>query len=222
MKTRKLPAAFLLMTTLSVAGTSAHAALIEWTFTATARDISGNVEAMADYGVTTGTGLSVTFLLDDSVPASPLSGNVWYDEAIVGVEINAGTFRASLDTLAPGFNSIVLTDGSFDAVSVNAPLIFENGSSSTTGFIATQFEGSDGQLLDNTLFPSFPDFSHADPYGGGVVGGTFMLLSASLDGVYTEVRAEIISPSARVVPVPAAAYLFGSALLALVRIGRRD
>ncbi len=201
---------------------NAQAALVEWTFFAAVRDIDGNAAGMANFGVTTETTLSVTFLLDNSVSGNNSNDDVWYDGAVVGVDVNAGAFQASLDPIA-GFNTLLVRDQEFDAVGVSASLVIENGTDSTIGFVATQFISSDGSLVNNTLFPSIPDFSNVDSYYGDIAGGTFFVFQASIDGVFTTVQAEIFSPEARLLPVPlpGALFLMGGGLLATFRIGRR-
>jgi len=202
---------------------SAQAALVEWTFSATVQDIEGSASGMADFGVSSGTILSVTYLLDSSVSGGLIGDNVWYDGAVVGISVSAGIFQASLDPAFEEFNTVVVRDQEFDAVAVSASLVISNGTDSEIGFVATQFIGSDGLLINNTLFPSIPDFSHVDSFDGPNAGGTFFSFQATVDGVFTTVSAEIFSPQARFVPVPlpGALVFMGSGLLALFQIGRR-
>ena len=112
-------ASFVLLASMAICS-NAQAALIEWTFTAAVRDIDGNTAGMADFGVSTGTILSATFLLDNSVAGSLVANNVWYSGAVVGVDVNAGIFQASLDTEFDEFNTVVVRDQGVDVVGTSA------------------------------------------------------------------------------------------------------
>ncbi len=223
MRTQTRSLISLTLFTLFAFGSTAQAALVEWTFSAVVQDIDGNAAGMADFGVTTGTVLSATFLLDSSFAGGQIGDNVWYDGSVLDIDVSAGSFQASLDTTFAAFNTVLVRDQAIDAVGASAALIIQNGTESSEAFLAMQFIGSNGQLVNDTLFPSIPDFANVDPYDGDAFGGTFFSFQATVGGVFTTVKADIIAPQARFLPVPlpGALLLMGSGLLAVFGVGRR-
>jgi len=193
---------------------TANAAVAEWSFSAIVRDIDGSASGMADYGVTQGTVLTATYTLDTGVAGTQIGDNVWYNLAVTHVALSAGSFVASIDTDVTAFNNVVVRDDEFDAVGASARLVFDNPGINSTGFTAIEFIDSDGELVNNTSFPGIPNFSGLDDYASSGLA-TYFLFQAEVNGVYTSVTAEIVSPTARIVPVPGALYLLGTGLIAL-------
>ena len=117
----------------------------------------------------------------------------------------AGTISQSIATTI-GTNYLIelfLADNSFETGTVTASFGSTLGVSVTGADTSTTYSG---YSFTHTATSTLTDFI----FGGTVTSGTFFIDDVSID----------VSPSA--VPVPAAVWLFGTALIGLVGFGKRN
>ncbi len=203
-----------------LAAVSADAAIVRWSFEAVVQDIEGSATGMAEYGVAPGTVVSGAFYVDDTSVGELINENVFFDEAVVGVELNVGTFSAVIDQDVTAFNLVIARNADFDAIAATARLVVDNTPGGTVGFAALDLLDADGLINDDDLFPELPGVSEIDPYTTAPPGSQF-IFQATVGGTYTTARAEILFLEATVVPIPGAAVLMLSAMAGLAGLARR-
>ncbi|MEM6638350.1 MAG: VPLPA-CTERM sorting domain-containing protein [Pseudomonadota bacterium] len=196
----------------TLASPDAEAELVRWSFEAVVQDFNGSASDVAAFGVTQGTVITGTYLIDTSITGVNAGNNLFFDGSVIGFTLNAGDFNASFDAMEPLFNSVGTRNDTFDAVVVSASMILEGTAGNMGGLASLEMFDSDGDIVDDDSFPTLPSLAELDPYNGG---RTNFVLSVNPNGEFTSVFAEITMLNATVVPLPASVLLMVGALSGL-------
>jgi len=220
---------FMITRSLSLAGIcffclsrSAQAAIVTWMFSGTigALGLGGNDPVP---GISLGDTVTGTVTYNTSAPASDLGWATGYDltasGGLVQFVVNGLTFSTSVNS---DVSAQVLNDraGYGDVVNISDANYIDD--------IYLELEIGDEvapfDLLADESLPTFLDFSKAEELYPGTLSGNYgFIQTQGLTGATPIQTAHfsIDTFSMSVIPVPAAAWLFGSGLLGLVGMARR-
>ena len=149
---------------------------------------------------------------------SPASGNIpcTVYSAQISLNVLLGIHTYTSDTTG----EIGVVNGIADSYYISEldaagtiPFIFPNG---TSPRFSMRWSTLDNTLFTNTALPTTPEFQSTTGLGNG---GLKYDVSTTVTGFVSFSQVRLSQPSA--VPVPAAAWLFGSGLIGLVGVARR-
>lgn len=208
-----------------LAGSAASAATLTLDYIAEVTDIDGSaaaVQFLSDAGVMLGADARGTVSLidgvSDDVPGDASLGV--YVGAVTGFTLRLAGVDSSFDG---SFNDVYVSDDSADAILATGAVSYGQGGLGS-GLAGLQLRDSTGSLLGSDALP-FEDSVYSllnfDGYVPLDPEGTALLLGLTIGNELVTVYAEIKVLDAKVVPLPAAVWMLGAALLSLAGLTRR-
>ncbi|MEO1573859.1 MAG: VPLPA-CTERM sorting domain-containing protein, partial [Pseudomonadota bacterium] len=216
---------------LIATGPASYAALVQYQYTGVIQSIewlspgpnADGSDILASYGIVIGAQASGAYTVDTSTPdfnASPDIGVYLLAADPVRYTFGGLTVDTGEGGNASGTSrmDVRVNTGVGDLWAVTSNLDFDAPEFNTSIF-SLILQQSDGGVLDNDGLVQALPFDQFGPFGvpGGSTGAETILSVAGVGSVL--VRAELTSHT--LVPVPAAAWLFASALIGLSVFSRR-